>query len=90
MYYLLIYDLVEDYMKKRTPYRSQHFDHVKTAQTRGEFVMGGAFDPADQAGLLFKVEEIAVIENFVKTDPYFLAGLVPNYTIKKWVVAIGG
>ena len=41
MYFLLIYDLVDDYIEKRTPYRPQHFEHVKAAQARGEFVMGG-------------------------------------------------
>jgi len=90
MYYLLIYNLSDDYLEKRTPYRPQHFNHVKAAQARGEFVMGGAFDPANQAGLLFKVDDIAIIENFVKTDPYVLAGLVPSWTIKKWTVVIGG
>ena len=61
MYFLLIYDLVDDYIEKRTPYRPQHFEHIKAAQARGEFMMGGAFDPADQAGLLFKVDDISTV-----------------------------
>jgi len=64
MYFLLIYDLVDNYIEKRTPYRPQHFEHVKAAQARGEFVMGGAFDPADQAGLLFKVDHTVQKERF--------------------------
>jgi len=90
MYFLLIYDLVDDYIEKRTPYRPQHFEHIKAAQARGEFMMGGAFDPADQAGLLFKVDDISIVENFAKIDPYVLGGLVPNWWIRKWSIAIGG
>jgi len=90
MYFLLIYDLVDDYIDKRTAYRPQHFEHVKAAQASGAFVMGGAFDPVDQAGLLFKVADISIVEHFAKTDPYVIGGLVPNWTIRKWSVAIGG
>ena len=28
-------------------------------------------------------------EDFVKNDPYFINGLVPNYKIKSWNVVIG-
>lgn len=90
MYYLLLYDLAPNYLEKRTAHRSLHFDHVNAALSRGEFVMGGAFDPADQAALLFKVDDIGIIEEFAKTDPYVKAGVATNWTIKKWTVVIGG
>lgn len=90
MYYLLFYDLIEDYLEKRTPLRSLHFDHVNQALAKGHFVMGGAFNPTDQACLLFKVDDISIIEEFAKTDPYVLNGLVAKWTIKEWTVVIGG
>jgi len=90
MYYLLIYQLVDNYLEKRTAHRPNHFNHVKAAQARGEFIMGGAFDPAEEAALLFKVEDKSIIEEFAKTDPYVIGGVVTGWTIKKWVVAIGG
>jgi uncharacterized protein YciI len=31
----------------------------------------------------------STIEEFVKQDPYYRAGLVPSYAIKEWSVAVG-
>lgn len=90
MYYLLIYDLVDNYLTERAAHRSLHFDHVTAALSRGEFVMGGAFNPVDQAGLLFKVDDRKIVEDFAKTDPYVKAGLVTKWSIKEWMVVIGG
>ncbi len=88
MYYLLLYHLKEGYLESREPYRKAHFQHVLAAKERGEFILGGAFDDVVDAGLLFKVDDPTKIENFVKTDPYFLAGLTKGYTIRKWNIAI--
>ena len=89
MYYLLIYNLVDNYLTARENFRAGHFEHVKSAQARGEFILGGAFDPAVEAGLLFKVEDLSIIEYFVKTDPYVINGLVKTWHIKKWTIVIG-
>ncbi len=90
MHYILTYELVENYIKDRQAFRQLHFDHVKASQAKGEFKMGGALDPPDKAVLVFKTEHPENIEEFVKTDPYYKAGLVSNYSIQKWVVVIGG
>ena len=89
MYYLLIYELVENYLTAREAFRAQHFEHIKVAQARGEFILGGAFDPAVEAGLLFKVTDQSIVENFAKTDPYVINGLVKAWHIKKWSIVIG-
>ena len=89
MYYLLIYELVDNYLTARQAFRAQHFEHIKAAQARGEFILGGAFDPAEEAGLLFKVKDKSIIENFVTTDPYVINGLVKAWHIKKWSIVIG-
>lgn len=89
MYYLLIYELEDNYLTAREAFRAQHFAHVQSAQARGEFMLGGAFDPATEAGLLFKVSDPSIIENFVKTDPYVINGLVKAWHIKKWTIVIG-
>jgi hypothetical protein len=89
MWYLLIYQLVDNYLEAREAYRADHFQHVKAAQASGDFFLGGAFEGGKEAGLLFKVENIKVIEEFVKNDPYFLAGLVTSWEAKLWHVVIG-
>ncbi len=89
MYYLLIYELVDNYITARQAFRAQHFEHIKAAQARGEFILGGAFDPAAEAGLLFKAADKSVIEKFAKTDPYVINGLVKTWQIKNWNIVIG-
>jgi len=47
---------------------------------RGELVLGGVLvDPADQALLVFCVEDKSVIEEFVRKDPYVNNGLVNSW-----------
>ena len=53
MYYLLLYDVVENYVEKRKPLREAHLELAKKARARGELVLAGAFtDPVDGAELL--------------------------------------
>jgi len=90
MYYLVIYQLADNYSEKREAHRSKHFEHVKAAQARGEFIMGGAFDSQEEAALIFKVVDKSIVEEFIKTDPYVLGEVVTGWRIEKWNVAIGG
>lgn len=89
MYYLLTYQLIDDYLEAREAYRADHFQHVKAAQAKGAFFMGGAFDGGKEAGLLFKVDNKQVVEDFVLNDPYYKAGLVTSWEAKLWHVVIG-
>jgi len=90
MYYLVIYELADNYLEKRAAHRANHFEHVKAAQARGEFMMGGAFDSQEEAVLIFKVADKSIVEHFIKTDPYVLGGVVTGWRIEKWNVVIGG
>jgi len=90
MYYLVIYELADNYLEKRAAHRAGHFEHIKAAQARGEFIMGGAFDSQEAAVLIFKVADKSVIEDFIKTDPYVLGKVAIGWQVEKWNVAIGG
>jgi uncharacterized protein YciI len=91
MYYLLLYDVVEDYVEKRKPHREAHLECAKKAIARGELVMGGAFsDPVDGAALLFKGDDPSVAEKFARADPYVVNGLVESWRVRAWNVVIGG
>ncbi len=41
-YFALTYDVVDDFVNKRTPFRPAHFNEVRAAHERGELVMAGA------------------------------------------------
>ncbi len=70
MYYLLLYDVVDNYVERRQPLRELHLESAKKALARGELVLGGAFaDPVDGAALVFKGEDPSVAERFARDRP---------------------
>lgn len=90
MYYVLFYELVDNYITLRQPLRPEHLQLVQQAHERGEVVMGGALDnPPDKALLIFHVEDPAIIERFVQQDPYVQHGLVKRWEIRPWNVVVG-
>jgi uncharacterized protein YciI len=91
MYYLLLYDVVENYVEKRKPLREAHLELAKKARARGELVLGGAFtDPVDGAALVFKGDDPSVAERFARNDPYVVNGLVQKWRVRSWNVVVGG
>ena len=89
-YYLLIYDVVNDYVAKRAAYRDEHLRLVKGAYKRGELIMAGALaDPVDQAILIFRSPDKAPIEKFIHEDPYIRHGLIEQWRIRPWTVVVG-
>lgn len=87
---LLFYTYVPDMAEKRMPHRVAHLKHIKAAFERGELKMAGAYgDPLDGATLYFTAASKSVVENWVKADPYFLAGLVTQHVVREWITVIG-
>lgn len=87
--YLLFYDYVEDIVEKRAPFRDDHLALAREWKADGRMVMAGAVgDPPHGAVFVFDVEDPAQIEDFVASDPYRRAGLVPAHRIEFWNVVI--
>lgn len=90
MHYLLIYDLVDDYMDRRGPLRPAHLEQARAAVDRGELVLGGALaDPPDTAMLLFRGTSPAAAEAFAQADPYVRQGLVTRWRVREWTTVVG-
>lgn len=90
MHYLLIYQVHDDYVERRQPFRAQHLALAQEYVARGELILGGALDdPVDQAVLLFRVDNPETIEAFVQRDPYVQQGLVRTWQVRKWLTVIG-
>jgi uncharacterized protein YciI len=84
-----LYDVVDDYLERRPPLRDEHLALARAAQERGELYLAGALaDPADGAVLVFRTEDPAVVEDFVRRDPYVRQGLVTAWRIRPWTVVI--
>ena len=90
MHYLLIYDVVDDYVQRRVPLRAAHIRHARRAIERGELVLGGALaNPPDGAVLLFRGESPDAARAFAETDPYVLNGLVTKWRVREWTTVVG-
>ncbi|MBX6379365.1 MAG: hypothetical protein IRZ01_01605 [Thermoflavifilum aggregans] len=91
MYYVLWYEFAEDYLERRKPLREAHLQLIRDLYAQGNVVMAGALDhPPDRAILVFRTEDVSVIEQFVKQDPYVQYGLVTHWEIRPWNVVVGG
>jgi hypothetical protein len=89
-YYALIYDVVDDYITRRTMYRDEHLRLAREAHERGELLLAGAFsDPADRALLIFRSDDASVAERFAEADPYVKNGLVHQWQVRPWTVVVG-
>lgn len=89
MYFALFYDTVDNYVERRQPYRADHLALAERAHREGHLLLGGAFNPADGALLVFRTSDPSVVENFAKHDPYVLNGLVKAWRVREWNVVIG-
>lgn len=89
MYFILIYETVDNYVEKRKPYRSEHLAMLTTHLDSNHIVLGGAVnDPPDKAYIIWNVDSKEIVEDFVKNDPYVKNGLVSKYEIRSWNVVI--
>jgi uncharacterized protein YciI len=89
MHYLLMYDVVDDYVTRRTPHRAEHIGLAREAAAKGDLVLGGALNPPDGVVLLFKGESPAAAEAFAKADPYVVHGIVTSWRVREWTTVVG-
>lgn len=88
-YYLLEYQLVDDYLERRGEFRAEHLRLAQDALDQQQLLLGGALaDPADRAVLVWTVEDPAVVERFAEADPYVRNGLVTAWSVRPWTVVV--
>jgi len=39
--------------------------------------------------LVFRVEDVSIVENFARNDPYVTQGVVTRWEVKPWNVVVG-
>lgn len=90
MHFLLFYEMDADYIARRAEFRGAHLAKAWAACERGELVLGGALgNPVDGAVLLFQGDSPAVAEEFARTDPYVINGLVKRWRVREWTTVVG-
>jgi uncharacterized protein len=89
-YFALFYDVVNNFVSRRSLYREEHLRLAQAAHRRGELLLAGALtDPADRALLVFRTSERSTVEEFARNDPYVANGLVSHWEVRSWAVVIG-
>jgi hypothetical protein len=91
MHYMLLYDVVENFIERRAVFREAHLKLVREAHERGDLWLAGALvDPVDGAALVFTAADRSVAERFAQNDPYVTGGLVKQWRVRTWNVVVGG
>jgi len=89
-HFLMFYELADDYLARRSQYREIHLKKAWESHARGELILGGALaDPVDSAVLLFAADSRAVPEEFAKSDPYVINGVVKSWRVREWTTVVG-
>src|SRR5229473_7506757 len=89
-YYALLYELVDDMVTRRVPFREEHLRLARESRERGELVLAGALaEPVDRALLVFYVDDKTKVESFARNDPYVINGLAKKWEVRPWNVVVG-
>jgi uncharacterized protein YciI len=88
MHYVLLYEVADDYVNRRAPFRAAHLQQIEDAHRRGEIVIAGALaDPVDSVIIVFR--DAADARRFAAADPYVLNGAVRSWKIRHWNTVVG-
>jgi uncharacterized protein YciI len=91
VYYILFYDYVPNIVERREPFRAEHLSKVRELHEQGVIIMAGATgEPPAHAAIVFRTNDRARIEEFARSDPYVLNGLVTGWHVEPWHVVVGG
>jgi hypothetical protein len=89
-HFLLFYEGAPDYRERRPQFRCAHLRHAWDAAERGELIVAGALaDPVDGAVLMFEGEDASAAEEFARTDPYVVNGLIRRWHVREWTTVVG-
>ncbi|HSK10220.1 MAG TPA: YciI-like protein [Vicinamibacterales bacterium] len=89
-HFLLFYEVGPEYLERRAEFRAAHLQKAWALADRGELLLAGAIlEPVDGAVLLFRGESKDVAEEFARTDPYVLNGLVKRWQVREWATVVG-
>jgi hypothetical protein len=91
MHFLLFYEKAPDHKARETPLSAAHRTHLDAAVRRGELILGGSLREPDDGGavLLFEAQSPTVAQEFAKTDPYVVEGIVNRWSVRPWDTVVG-
>ena len=89
-YFALFYEVIDDFVARRAPFRDEHLRLAREAHARGDVILAGALaEPADRALIVFRSNDKSTAEAFARKDPYVVNGLVKRWEVRPWNVVVG-
>ena len=88
MKYVLIYDSADDVAQTAPVHFAAHRARWKDFQANGTLLLIGPY--SDQSGALAVFTTRAAAEEFARSDPFVLNGVVRAWSVKEWAEALGG
>jgi uncharacterized protein YciI len=86
-YFALFYDVVDDFVARRAPFRAEHLRLAGEVHDRGHILLAGALaEPTDTALIIFFCADKSIAEDFARRDPYVVNGLVKKWSVRPWNV----
>ncbi|RZU32214.1 YciI family protein [Blastococcus saxobsidens] len=87
--FVVQYSYVSDILDRRQPYRAEHLGRITAAASDGRVLLSGALaDPVDGAVLVFRADGRAQVEEWVRADPYHVAGLITDFTVREITLVV--
>jgi uncharacterized protein YciI len=88
MKYVLIYDSADDVAQTAPVHFAAHRARWENFQADGTLLLIGPY--SDQSGALAVFTTRAAAEEFARSDPFVLNGVVRAWSVKEWAEALGG
>ncbi len=87
-YWVLEYRYAD--MDARARAREDHLAYMRGLHEQGRVVYGGPIGDGGGAMVLLRADSLEAVQAIVDADPYTLAGVGADHTIRPWTVVIGG
>jgi uncharacterized protein YciI len=88
MKYVLFYEPTPDFRPRVALYIEAHRALWRAFHARGQLLMIGPFTEEPAGGAMGVFSERAAAEEFVRSDPFVLHGIVARWTIREWNEAL--
>jgi uncharacterized protein len=86
--YVLIYTSADDVAEKAPVHFAAHRVRWAEFQANGMLLLIGPY--ADQSGALAVFTTREAAEEFARSDPFVLHGVVREWSVREWLEALGG
>ena len=83
--FVALMEFAPDALEKRAPLREEHLRRFMAHRDAGKIVAAGPWAEAyDGALIIFRADSQEDVDQFIRDDPYYAAGLWPSYRVREW------